>query len=111
VDEVSFGPRREIRLSARRRRVLTAGAVVVAAAAITAGAVLAVTTAATRAATGPATRAQRGTTQPLVAPLAEGCPPVQPTRPSLAGLPAGMRPGALKVISDAEFSGQCRVSR
>lgn len=33
-----------------------------------------------------------------------------PTRPNLAGLPAGLRPGALKVIIDAQFSGRCRGS-
>jgi hypothetical protein len=39
------------------------------------------------------------------------CPPVRAARPNLAALPAGMRPGALKIVIEAEFSGLCRVSR
>jgi hypothetical protein len=39
------------------------------------------------------------------------CPPVRAARPNLAAFPAGMRIGALKIVIDAEFSGQCRVSR
>lgn len=30
------------------------------------------------------------------------------TKPDLAGLPAGMRPGALRVGGEAQFSGECR---
>jgi hypothetical protein len=108
VDEVSFGPRREIRLPSRYRRVLAVVAAVVAAGAVAAGAVLAMTTTGTR----NATSTPRTASGPAVAPLAQvGCPPVQPTRPDLAALPAGMRPGALSVIIDAQFSGLCRVSR
>jgi hypothetical protein len=42
-------------------------------------------------------------------PLPAGCPPVQAAWPSLAQLPAGMRPGAFRVIIDAQFSGRCGV--
>jgi hypothetical protein len=107
VDEVSFGPKREIRLPSRYRRVFAVLTTVVAAGAITAGAALAVTT------TGAhnATSAPRAASAPAVAPVDRvSCPPVHPTRPNLAALPAGMRPGALKMIIDAEFSGQCLVS-
>lgn len=108
MDEVSFGPRREIRLPSRCRRVFAAIAAVVAAGAITAGAALAVTTTGMR----NATTAPRNASAPAMAPLEPaGCPPVQPTRPDLSALPAGMRPGALRVIIEAQFSGQCRVSR
>jgi hypothetical protein len=107
VDEVSFGPKREIRLPSRYRRVFAVLTAVVAAGAITAGAALAVTTTGGR----NATSAPRAGSAPAVAPV-EGvsCPPVHLTRPNLAALPAGMRPGALKMIIDAQFSGLCRVS-
>jgi hypothetical protein len=108
VDEVSFGPRREIRLPSRYRRAFAVMAAVVAAGAIAAGAALAVTTAGTR----DATSAPRAASAPAAAPLDwVSCPPVHPTRPNLARLPAGMRPGALKVISDAQFSGRCGLSQ
>lgn len=108
VDEVSFGQGREIRLPSRYRRALGVAAAVVAAAAVTAGAALAVTT------TGPrgASSAPRNASAPAMAPLDRvSCPPAQATRPNLAALPAGMRPGALKVIIDAQFSGRCVVSQ
>jgi hypothetical protein len=108
VDEVSFGPGREIRLLSRYRRALGVTAAVVAAGAVTAGAALAVTTTGAR----DAISAPRTASTPAMAPLDRvSCPPVQATRPNLAALPAGMRPGALRVIIDAQFSGRCRVSR
>ena len=108
VDEVSFGPRREIRLPSRYRRAFTVIAAVVAAGAVTAGAALAVT----RTGAGTATSAPRTASATAVAPPDRvSCPPVRAARPNLAALPAGMRIGALKIIIDAEFSGQCRVSR
>ncbi|HEX3514903.1 MAG TPA: hypothetical protein VHT26_12970 [Trebonia sp.] len=108
MDEVSFGPKREIRLPSRYRRVFAALTAVVAVGAIAAGAALAVTTTGAR----NATSAPRAASAPAVAPVdRESCPPVHVQRPNLAALPAGMRPGALKVIIDSEFSGQCLVSQ
>jgi hypothetical protein len=108
VDEVSFGPRREIRLPSRCRRAFTVMAAVVAAGAVTAGAALAVTTTGAR----NAVSAPRSASAPAVAaPGRVSCPPVRATWPSLAKLPAGMRPGALKIISDSQFSGRCGLSQ
>ena len=108
VDEVSFGPRREIRLPSRYRRAFAVIAAVAAAGAVTAGAALAVT----RTGAHTATSASRTASATAVAPPGRvSCPPVHAARPNLAALPAGMRIGALKIFIDAEFSGQCRVSR
>ena len=108
VDEVSFGPRREIRLPSRYRRAFAVIAAVVAAGAVTAGAALAVTRTGART----ATSAPRTASATAVAvPDRVSCPPVRAARPNLAAFPAGMRIGALKMVIDAEFSGQCRVSR
>jgi hypothetical protein len=102
VDEVKFGPRREIRLPSRCRRAF---AVVIAASAIAAGAALAVTAAGSRGAAAPPAGAGGQSAAQRV-----NCPPAQAARPNLSALPAGMRPGALKVIGDAQFSGWCAVS-
>lgn len=114
MDEVSFGSEREIRLPARYRRGLAALAAVVAAGAVAAGGGLAVTTAGAH--RSPSTSTAPGTSRAsdaeAAAPVAQaGCPPAEPARPNLAALPAGMRPGALKVIIEAEFSGSCPASR
>jgi hypothetical protein len=108
VDEVSFGSEREFGLPARRRRGLVALAVVVAAGAVAAGGVLAVTTA--------GAHSSSSTSSAVGAPAAAavvqaGCPPTETARPNLAALPAGMRPGALKVIIESEFSGSCPAGR
>jgi hypothetical protein len=107
MDEVSFGPSREARPPSRRRRAFTAAASTAAVAA--AGVALAVTApSAYRAMT-----SQHPGTQSAAPPAAlirlpsKGCPPARAAWPSLAGLPAGMRPGALPVIVDAQFSGRC----
>ena len=107
MDEVSFGPSREARPPSRRRRAFTAGVGVAGAAA--AGIALAVA--------GPGAyhslAAQYAVTRPATPPAAPvrlpspGCRPAQPAWPSLAHLPAGLRPGALPVIVDAQFSGRC----
>lgn len=107
MDEVSFGSEREFGLPARHRRGLAALAVVVAAGAVAAGGVLAVTAGAhSSSSTSSAVGA------PAAAPVTQaGCPPTETARPNLAALPAGMRPGALKVIIEAEFSGSCPAGR
>jgi hypothetical protein len=108
MDEVSFGPGRETRLPSRRLRVLAAAISVACFGA--AGVAYAVTAKSAHHAQTP----QPAVTQPAVAlpdparllPSA-GCQPVHADWPNLAGLPAGMRPGALPVIVDAQFSGRC----
>ena len=108
MDEVSFGSEREFGLPARHRRGLAALAVVVAAGAVAAGGVLAVTTMGAHSSS--STSSAVGA--PTAAPVAQAdCPPAEPVRPNLAALPAGMRPGALKVVIEAEFSGACPASR
>jgi hypothetical protein len=108
VDEVSFGPRREIRLPSRYRRAFTVIAAVVAAGAVAAGAALAVT----GTGAGTETSAPRTARTTATAPPDQvSCPPAGAARPNLAAFPAGMRIGALKMIIDAEFGGQCQVSR
>jgi hypothetical protein len=108
MDEVSFGPSRKARLPSRRLRGLAAVSVAAVAAA---GVAYAVT----------AKSAHHGiSSQPPVAesaaalpdparflPPAAGCRPAQPDWPSLAGLPAGLRLGAVPVIVNAQFSGRC----
>jgi hypothetical protein len=104
MDEVSFGPSREIRPPSRRRRALTAAVLIAGAAA--AGVAFAVTAHHAMTSQHPA-----GHSAALAVPLSRlpsaGCPPADAVWPSLAGLPAGMRPGALPVIIDAQFSGRC----
>jgi hypothetical protein len=113
MDEVSFGPSRaEARPPSRRLRAL-AGVVSVAAVAA-AGVAYVVTE---KSAQHPATSQAATVTQSAAAlpdpgrflPPAAGCSPVQAHWPDLAGIPAGMRPGALPVIVDAQFSGRCPV--
>ena len=106
-DEVAFGPSREARLPSRRRRVLVATF----STACVAAAGVALATHAPSAYH--ALAAQYTTTRPAApsaAPVrlpSPGCRPAHPARPSLAGLPAGLRPGAMSVITDAQFSGRC----
>jgi len=92
MDEVSFGPSRESRRPTRRPPALAVGASIAGAVAAAAVA-LAVT----------ATSAHDATNSRQSA----GCAPAHAARPNLAGLPAGMRPGAVPVIIDAQFSGRC----
>lgn len=105
MDEVSFGPRREFRWPPRRRRGL---AFTVAGAAM-AGVAFALTAAGVHHKM-PSHHSARQSAAPP-APVrrlpSAGCSPAQSAWPSLAGLPAGMRPGALPVIVDAQFSGRC----
>src|ERR1700722_9892732 len=106
MDEVSFGPSREARPPSRRRRAFTAAASVGAVA--PRGAALAVTAPSSYHAL-----TSRYPATPSAPPAAlshlpsKGCPPARAAWPSLAGLPAGLRPGAVPVIVDAQFSGRC----
>jgi hypothetical protein len=107
MDEVSFGPKSESRLLTRHRRAFAVGG----ASAIVAGvAVTMLVTGQQHIARQPASAGQ-----PTAHPAAAGdwlpvsCPPVHAVRPSLAGLPVGMRPGASQVIAEASFAGYCVV--
>jgi hypothetical protein len=86
MDEVSFGPGRERRRPSRRRPALAVGASI-------AGAVAAL--------------AVMSAHHPTNSRQSAGCAPAHAAWPNLAGLPAGMRPGAMPVIIDAQFSGRC----
>jgi hypothetical protein len=100
VDEIGFGPRRERRPPSRRLRTLGAAGSIAAAAA--AAIAIAVTASAHHGAASPA-----AVPVPALQPLSAVCPPVQPTWPDLGALPASLRPGALKVVVDGQFSGRC----
>lgn len=111
MDEIGFGPSREPRLPSRRlRRVGVVASIGGAAAAAIA---IAVTAAGTHhATTSPTPAAQSAAAVPIpqLQPLSAVCPPVEPTWPDLAALPAGARPGALKMVVAAQFSGRCPPS-
>jgi len=114
MDEVSFGTEREFRLPPRYRRALTGvAACVVIAGVVTVGVALAhrSTSADTRTGAGPSTHSAASSPIRADEYAQPACPPAQAARPNLAALPAGMRPGALKGIIDAQFSGRCPVSR
>jgi hypothetical protein len=102
VDEIGFGPRREPRPPSRRLRAIGAAGSITAAAAIAIA--IAVTASAHHGAASPAPAA---VPVPALQPLSAVCPPVQPTWPDLGALPASLRPGALKVVVDGQFSGRC----
>jgi hypothetical protein len=107
MDEVGFGPSREARQPSRRRRAFTV-AVSVAAVAV-AGVALAVRAPSAYHALASQYTVTRPAT-PSAFPVrlpSPGCRPANPAWPSLAGLPAGMRPGALPIVVDAQFSGRC----
>ena len=109
MDEVSFGPSREARPPSRRRRAY-AVAVSLAGVAV-AGVVFAVEAPSAYHALASqytVTRPAAPSASPVRLP-SPGCRPAHPSWPSLAGLPVGMRPGALPVIADAQFSGRCTV--
>jgi hypothetical protein len=107
MDEVGFGPRREVRLPSRRLRAfIAAGSVALAA---VAGVAVAVTAAGARHATSSPPPALQSGPAPasLIPQLTPGCPPAQKAWPDLAGLPAGLRVGALPLVVSAQFSGEC----
>jgi hypothetical protein len=107
MDEVGFGPRREARRPSRRLRAFAAAASL--AIAGVAGVAVAVTAAATHHATSPPPAALQSAPAPaaLIPQLTAGCPPTQRAWPDLAGLPAGLRIGALPIVINEQFSGQC----
>ena len=107
MDEVRFGSSREARLPSRRLRALTAVSVAVVAAAGVAYALTAKS--APHGATSQPRVTQSAAALPDPARLlpSAGCSPARADWPNLTGLPAGMRPGALPVIADAQFSGRC----
>jgi hypothetical protein len=107
MDEVSFGPGREARQPSRRGRAFTVAALI--AGVVAAGVVLAVQAPSVYRALASrytVTRPAAPSASPVRLP-SPGCRPAHPAWPSLAGLPAGLRPGALPVIADAQFSGRC----
>jgi hypothetical protein len=109
MDEISFGPPREARPPPGRGRALTVAVSLAGIAA--AGVALAVD--------GPAAYHSLASPYAVSRPAAPsasparlpspGCRPAHPAWPSLARLPAGLRPGALPVIVDAQFSGRCAL--
>jgi hypothetical protein len=112
MDEVGFGPRREARRPSRRLRAFAAAVAMASAAA--AGVAFAVTAAAAHhAMTSPPVAPRSAALPALPAPAirlpSAGCPPVHAVWPNLAGLPAGLRAGALPIVIAEQFSGQCPV--
>jgi hypothetical protein len=107
MDEVGFGPRREARPPSRRLRALVAAGSIASAAA--AGVAFAATAAGAHHATTspPAAMQPAALPAPLLRPPSAVCPPVDAVWPNLAKLPAGMRAGALPIVIDEQFSGQC----
>jgi hypothetical protein len=107
MDEVRFGSSRETRLPSRRLRALTAVSVAAVAAAGVAYSLTAKS--AQHAVTSPpqVTQSAAGLPDPARLLPSAGCAPVQADWPNLVGLPASMRPGALPVIVDTQFSGRC----
>jgi hypothetical protein len=112
MDEVGFGPSGETRVPSRRLRALAASVCLAGVAA--AGVAHALTARNAH----HALTSQPPVTQSAVAllpdparvlPPAAGCAPTKTNWPSLAALPAGMRPGAMPVLVDAQFSGRCPV--
>ena len=107
MDEIGFGPRREARRPSRRLRAFAAAVSVAGAAA--AGIAFAVTAAgAHHAITSPPTAPQSAALPaPVIRPPSAVCPPVQAVWPDLSSLPAGLRAGALPIVINEQFSGQC----
>jgi hypothetical protein len=107
VDEVSFGPSREVRQPSRRGRAFKVAFSLAGVAAV--GVALAVAGPSayhSLAAQYPVTRPATPSASPVRLP-SPGCRPAHPAWPNLTSLPAGLRPGALTVIVDAQFSGRC----
>ncbi|MGD0698512.1 MAG: hypothetical protein ABSA02_01375 [Trebonia sp.] len=108
MDEVGFGPAREDRRPSRRLRAIAAAVSVAGAAA--AGIALALTAAgAHHAITAPPAVRSAALPVPVIRPPSAVCPPGLAKWPNLAGLPAGLRAGALPIVIDEQFSGRCPV--
>ena len=107
MDEVGFGPTREPRLPSHRLRAYIAGVSIALAAG--AGVAVALTAAGAQHATSSPPPALQSAPVPasLIPQLTAGCPPTQKVWPDLAGLPAGLRAGALPIVVNAQFSGEC----
>ena len=121
VDEIGFGPKRDPRrpssrrlpsgrLPPHRRRGFVAAASIAGAAA--AAIAIAVTAAgAQQAPPAPAVHQPVDQAAPLpgsvLRPPSAVCAPVKPAWPSLADLPSGLHAGAVPIVVDEQFSGQC----
>jgi hypothetical protein len=131
VDEIGFGPKRDPRRPSRRR--LPSGRLplgsssgrlpphrrrgFVAAASIAGAAAAAIAIAVTAAGAQQASPAPPAVHQPVdqaaalpgsvLRPPSAVCPPVKPAWPSLADLPSGLHAGAVPIVVDEQFSGQC----
>ena len=106
MDEIGFGPRREARPPSRRLRRFAAVASIVGAAA--AAIAIAVTAAgAHHTQTSPTASQPAALPAPVLRPPSAVCPPAQAAWPSLANLPAGLHVGAIPIVVDEQFSGQC----
>ena len=134
VDEIGFGPKRDSRrpsrrllpsgrlppgsssgrLPPRRRRGLVAAASIAGAAA--AAIAIAVTAAGAQQAPPAPPAVHQPVDQaaalpgPVLRPPSAVCPPARPAWPSLAGLAAGLHAGAVPIVVDEQFSGQCPAS-
>jgi len=107
MDEVRFGSSRETRLPSRRLRALTAVSVAAVAAAGVAYALTAKSVHHAVTSQSQVTQSAAALPDPARLLPSAGCSPARADWPNLTGLPAGMRPGALPVIADAQFSGRC----
>ena len=107
MDEVRFGSSRETRLPSRRLRALTAVSVAAVAAAGVAYALTAKSVHHAVTSQPQVTQSAAALPDPARLLPSAGCSPARADWPNLTGLPAGMRPGALPVIADAQFSGRC----
>jgi hypothetical protein len=114
VDEIGFGPRRAARPPSPRLRGFAAAVSI--AGAVAAAIAIAMTAAGTqRPATSPTPGSQSAAQAaavpaPVLRPPSAVCAPTRPAWPSLADLPAGLHAGAVPIVVDEQFSGQCPAS-
>jgi hypothetical protein len=134
VDEIGFGPKRDPGRPSRRRPPLglSSGSLssgrlppyrrrgFVAAASVVGAAVAAIAIAVTAAGAQQAPLGPPAVHQPVdqaaalpgsvLRPPSAVCQPARPAWPSLANLPAGLHAGAVPIVVDEQFSGQCPAS-